>query len=316
MKTRSIFTALAIPATAVGLFAQQENVMFEAHGAAAAPVLIAQGPIGFAGLSADPGAVKFLNEEFSFTVNTVANAPYSGEEKTESVQTLADGTRITNTSTTRVFRDSKGRVRREIMLPSPDPANPSRTMVSIFDPVAGVNYTLDSENKVAHQAPAPSVIVAQMKNAAEAKIKAEGDAIRTRTFSQTQTFSTGTGPRMEYRVLSRALPGVVPQREDLGTQTVEGVEAKGTRETSVIATGAVGNDRPITIVSERWYSPELQIELKSVRNDPRMGQTTHALTGISRTEPDPSLFQPPADYTVEQSKPGTFRFEKRDIHSN
>ena len=76
----------------------------------------------------------------------------------------------------------------------------------------------------------------------------------------------------------------------------------------------MGNERPITITSERWYSPELQVEVKSVRNDPRMGQTTHTLTNISRAEPDASLFQVPADLKMEDGKPGAIR--KFEFHTN
>jgi hypothetical protein len=67
----------------------------------------------------------------------------------------------------------------------------------------------------------------------------------------------------------------------------------------------MGNERPIEIKSERWYSPELQTEVKSVHSDPRMGQTTHTLTNVSRAEPDISLFKVPSDYTKDEGKPGT-----------
>jgi hypothetical protein len=88
--------------------------------------------------------------------------------------------------------------------------------------------------------------------------------------------------------------------ESLGRQTIEGVEADGQRVTVTIQAGKIGNERPIVTVNERWYSPELQTVVLSKNSDPRIGETTYKLTNIDRNEPDPSLFQVPADYTVEE----------------
>ena len=89
-------------------------------------------------------------------------------------------------------------------------------------------------------------------------------------------------------------------QEQLGAQTIEGVVAEGTRTTFTIAAGKIGNDRPIVTVNERWYSQELQTVVLSKNSDPRMGETTYRLTNIDRSEPDPSLFQVPADYRIEE----------------
>ncbi len=90
-----------------------------------------------------------------------------------------------------------------------------------------------------------------------------------------------------------------PVRESLGKKVVEGVECEGTKTTVTIAAGKIGNERPIDIVSERWYSPELQVVVSSRHSDPRFGETSFRLANISRAEPDKSLFVPPADYTVD-----------------
>jgi hypothetical protein len=81
---------------------------------------------------------------------------------------------------------------------------------------------------------------------------------------------------------------------------LEGVRAQGTRETRSIAAGKIGNERPIEIVSETWYSPDLQMVVESRHSDPRVGETIYRLTNIALAEPDPSLFQVPAGYTVQQ----------------
>ena len=86
------------------------------------------------------------------------------------------------------------------------------------------------------------------------------------------------------------------KNESLGTQTIEGVNAEGKRTTTIIPVGAIGNAMPIEIVYERWYSPELQLTVRSRHSDPRFGVQTYRLTNIRREEPPASLFSPPANF--------------------
>jgi hypothetical protein len=95
-------------------------------------------------------------------------------------------------------------------------------------------------------------------------------------------------------------------KTDLGTQTIEGVPAQGTRITRTIPAGQIGNVQPIVITTENWYSPGLKVLVMSKSNDPRMGETSYKLTNIQRSEPAPSLFQPPDDYTVRDQPGGVF----------
>ena len=92
-----------------------------------------------------------------------------------------------------------------------------------------------------------------------------------------------------------------PKTESLGKQVIEGVEAEGTRTTLIIPANQIGNERPLQIVSERWYSPELQTLIMTKHSDPRFGETTYRLTNINRSEPAHSLFEVPADYKIEDS---------------
>ncbi|HEY3840206.1 MAG TPA: hypothetical protein VGL72_26720 [Bryobacteraceae bacterium] len=303
MKKTTLVT-LAGFATAAGLFAQDTvTVTRGMKEAAEAATLVAQGPIGGIISVAEPvGNVRFMTQEFSFSGKTVTNAPYSADEKTESVQTLADGNRITSTTTARVYRDSQGRTRREMTFPGPS-GEPSHTIITVNDPVSGTNFTLDPESKTARQMPGLQAVARMKADMAEnlsadvAKMKAEAE-VKARTSGTVVGFArhSQTGSA---------------KHEDLGADVIEGVSATGSRETSLIEAGAIGNEKPITITSERWYSPDLQMEVKSVRNDPRMGVTTHTLTNINRAEPDASLFQIPSNYTtLEQPKPGVVqRFE-------
>jgi len=95
-------------------------------------------------------------------------------------------------------------------------------------------------------------------------------------------------------------PVAPPVTESLGKQIIEGVEAEGTRSTVTLQAGLIGNERPVSIVSERWYSPELQIVVMTKQSDPRFGETTYRLTNINRSEPARTLFEVPADYTIKE----------------
>jgi hypothetical protein len=91
--------------------------------------------------------------------------------------------------------------------------------------------------------------------------------------------------------------------EQLEARTIEGLRAEGTRTTMTVPAGAVGNALPIDVVSERWFSPELQVVLMTRRTDPRFGETTYRLTNIVRSEPSPDLFEVPPDFRIEDMKP-------------
>ncbi|HTH38997.1 MAG TPA: hypothetical protein VL572_13560, partial [Pyrinomonadaceae bacterium] len=95
--------------------------------------------------------------------------------------------------------------------------------------------------------------------------------------------------------------------EDLGVQTIEGVEAVGTRTITTIPAGEIGNERPIEMVYERWYSNDLQLVVMSKNSDPRFGEQTYRLTNIVRNEPDPTLFELPAGYKVVSEPAGTYK---------
>jgi TonB family protein len=92
------------------------------------------------------------------------------------------------------------------------------------------------------------------------------------------------------------------RKEELGKQIIEGVEAEGTRTIATIPAGAIGNERPIDIISERWYSAELQTVVMSRHLDPRSGETVYRLTNIRRTEQPAHLFQVPSDYTIRDTQ--------------
>jgi hypothetical protein len=86
--------------------------------------------------------------------------------------------------------------------------------------------------------------------------------------------------------------------EPIGKKNIEGVIAEGTRNVETIETGEIGNDRPIQIVNEQWYSDELGMMVMSKHTDPRSGDESFRVTNIRRGDPASYLFQPPADSHV------------------
>jgi hypothetical protein len=221
--------------------------------------------------------MEILGFEEMHPGKTVTGAPYSAVGITETTQTLADGTTINRKIQANIFRDGQGRVRRETTLPVIGPlvaSGKSNSFVMIHDPVAGTAFILHPDTKIADQLPAHH---RGNKNAGAWKDK------------------------FETHIQQEIADGTV-KKEDLGTQTINGVAAQGTRYTHTIPVGQIGNDRPITAVTERWYSADLQVVVKSTRNDPRFGSTTYTLTNIQRQEPAATLFAVPSDYTVRQGR--------------
>lgn len=289
-----------------------------------------QGPDGAPPLPPPGNNFVFMASE-SFDGKVVKGAPYSAEAVTESVQTLSDGNRIVNKFTSQVYRDSEGRTRREQTLKALSGVGTSgEPLQTIFinDPVAGVTYTLDTRAHTAHKSMPFSFRV----------IKKDGAPGETQQFE----FKSGSGVGASTNVVVTSPSGAAPQagtrvaraqaevdhftlrtegaagyvfrtgpnsnanqvKEQLGKQMIEGVEAEGTRTTTTIPVGEIGNERPIEIVSERWYSPELQLVVMTRHSDPRSGETTYKLTNINRTEPAKSLFEVPPGFNVKEMEFG------------
>jgi hypothetical protein len=93
---------------------------------------------------------------------------------------------------------------------------------------------------------------------------------------------------------------VTAYEEDLGSQSVNGVIAHGSRTTTTIPVGQIGNDRPIRIVSERWYSTDLEMNVKTITSDPRYGETTYQLTDIHQGVQNATLFRHPTSAHPQQ----------------
>jgi hypothetical protein len=211
-----------------------------------------------------PGGARFLGAQAGAPGRVVKNAPYSAEAVTELTQTLADGNRIHQVSTSKIYRDGEGRTRTEQSLSGLSAIAPNSNLPKVIflqDPVAGTSYALDTIRKTATKS----------------------------AWHRAAAGWAGTRPDT----------GSVKE-ESLGRSTMAGLPADGTRSTRVIPAGQMGNEQPISIVTERWYSPDLQIYLLTRHTDPRAGETVTRLTNLTRGEPAHSLFEVPADFRVTE----------------
>lgn len=209
----------------------------------------------------------------------VTGAPFSAVAVSETTQTLSDGNHISRKTQTNLFRDSQGRVRKEITLAGFGPMATSeqpKSFVVINDPVAGATFMLHPDQKTAERMGRPF---------------AEKGALRRAMRDKMESRQEQSG-------------NVNVRKEDLASQTIAGITAQGIRVTKTIPAGQIGNEKPITIVREVWYSNDLQTVVMSKHSDPWSGETTYTLTNIQRTEPDASLFAVPSDFTVTQGLPG------------
>lgn len=236
-----------------------------------------------------------------FTSKTeVRSAPFSADAVTEFVQVLADGNRIERRFSSAIARDSQGRTRREqeVALLGPLAALQSEppSLVTITDPVTGMNYTLDARLKIAHRSDVGTKKIVELTKVATMKLEKA-------TLIDRQTL-LGTTPKPVGKASTSQLSGGVSgiSTEQLGTQQIEGVAAEGTRTTMTIPPGEIGNIGPIEVVTERWFSKELQEAVLITRRDPRSGDTTYRLTNIVRREPPPDLFMVPSDYKIWNGK--------------
>jgi hypothetical protein len=294
--------------------------------------------LALAGVPGMPGedVLGFVSSEIGGR-GLVKGAPYSATAVSETRQTLADGNRIVNSRTTRLFRDGQGRTRQE----------QARGVVFINDVVAGKRLLLNTERRTARELPrrahidAPAVppvppVPPTNMSGEEAKSWAESMRQWGRDFSARMRGEHATPERSVDVVVRREdggadvaervevvrladgpwagmpMPPPMPPlitptgagtKTSLGSRDFDGVRADGTRTTWTIPARRIGNEKPIDVVSERWYAPELMLVVYSRFADPRSGERIYRLENIKRTEPPAELFQAPPDYETASRPP-------------
>ena len=245
-------------------------------------------------------SMRIIGGDMEFNDKLMTGAPFSAQATTVTDQTLADGNHIHHQNNAVLYRDSQGRTRRETTLGGFGPWSATeveaKLVVMINDPVAGVHYMLHPDEHKAIQMPLPKLKTVLSKAAG-------GQAAEDKVFAVRVPPPPPVGPGGDVQIFYQRFDREEQsgQSESLGTQVIEGAKAEGTRITETIPAGSIGNDQPIQIVTERWYSPDLQMVVMSKRSDPRVGETTFRLTNINRAEPAATLFQVPADYTLEKA---------------
>jgi hypothetical protein len=221
-------------------------------------------------------------------------APYSANRESSEVQLRIDGTHIPKPKNiSRIYRDSQGRTRDERGC-GPASDDQEATVVIIRDPVAGVGYVLEMRNRIAHRFSSESE--GKPSTASGVSSSVSGTFTATVTDHPSSSDSLKTGPIEE-------------SSEPLGTQTIEGLSAEGTRTTYIIPADTQKDNKEIRVVSETWHSSELNTMILRKSMDPRFGEMTWRLIDINLAEPDPSLFKVPAGFKiVDESGPITVEY--------
>jgi hypothetical protein len=197
----------------------------------------------------------------SSSTKVVKDAPFSAEGVSESVQTLPDGNKIARSTITKMYRDSDGRFRRKgsgssggfPVVSNVVPFTGFQDTISIYDPVEGVRYVLNPSTKSARRFNNQNILT---EGAVIVDGQSMSPSIRTRietSAAQKSHVIVSTLPNLGTGTISGGNTG------QLGTKSFEGVTAEGTRTVTVIEAGKIGNEKPIEIVYERWYSKEFDL---------------------------------------------------------
>jgi hypothetical protein len=266
-----------------------------------------------------PPAMPLQTKDIGLHVETmdaapVKGAPFCATVSTEHTQNLSDGNRIHTTESSMQCRDSEGRTRREagLNLLGAAPQTSAPKLITITDPVAGVRYLLDTGSKTAQKMrlsedgifvggpatvpagdPGPGkgqhMVIVQRSGGSGADVVYNEKVMVRKTADDSSDSAANT--------------------ENLGDQTIDGIHATGTRVTTTIPAGKMGNEKPIVVTSERWYSPELKATVMTKHDDPWAGELKTEFKNVSTSEPDASLFTVPADYKVIDVKDGPIKIK-------
>jgi hypothetical protein len=275
---------------------------------ALAGTMVAQGPpdpvpmVAGAMQLPDKGAMLGMHLENNMDTAPVKGAPFCATVATDHTQSFADGNRIHTTENSTLCRDSEGRIRRDasLNLLGASPQASATKLITILDPVAGVRYMLDSENKVAHK-----MTLLAPGGASDPGLPPRGGQtfiMRSAGGGEGPGFSTNIN--VMYKKPGQDSDEPTPATENLGDQTINGIHATGTRMTTTIPSGKMGNDKPIVVTSERWYSSDLKATVMTKHDDPWAGELKTEFTNVNTAEPDPSLFTVPGDYKIVDDKNG------------
>jgi len=278
-------------------------------------------------LMALPPSMAFFANDFGRAREIVKNAPYTAEAVTESIQLLPDGNRIVRKSSTLLARDGAGRTRQERK-------GDRRSGVYIYDPMDGRSIVLNENSRTATRIPRvpempsppeppmppmPGVPAIPPGAGAGAGAGSRDVEVQPGRVIVRRKGGDGAGDKEDVHVevirIGRgehagAIPPMPPlpplmlpivprgkgETKNLGSREFDGIKADGTMTSHTIPAGEIGNEKPIVVTSERWFSPELHVVVFARTSDPRAGETIYRLTNVRKGEPSAELFKVPADY--------------------
>jgi hypothetical protein len=204
--------------------------------------------------------------------------PYTAEYKITRVQTLANGNTITRESTEVKAVDSQGRLMTATTTAPLSGDQTPITHVNVFDPEARTHTNWSSPGQKA------TVITTFSPGFGNSNCA-------------TTTTTSDSGITHSPARVRRVKPAV----EDLGTETIQGVEAHGRKTTTTTSAGEIGNDEPLVRSIERWTaiaSGLTGLVVREITDDPQSGKTTRELVSLNQGEPALSTFLPPEGYEI------------------
>jgi TonB family protein len=210
-----------------------------------------------------PGDGRVTEWMYGEHIPAVPGLPFSAKVELGLVNQLQDGTLITHKTYNLDARDSQGRTRNEARnwINPAVSEEPRLIRIELYDPSTRTRINLFPLTKTARQ-------------------WAVSTAVPTATPSTPTAIKPDT------------------TKENIGSDSIEGLPVRGLRVNQTYPPGALGNDRPLTIVTESWYSEDLKINLLTKRTDPRYGVQTVRVTELVRQEPDAALFAIPDEYRL------------------
>jgi hypothetical protein len=212
--------------------------------------------------SADGGVREVLE---SIVIPPIPHAPFFATLDTEAVKYSADGATMTFVNERHIARDGQGRIYEERWLLVPKNSNVKSFVnwIQIADPRQRTIYNCSPQRKICE------LLVYDATDDLSAANRRANRPHIVQTEKGSQSW------------------------EDLGTRNILGVDTVGIRETTVTNAGVLGNDQPLTSLTEYWHSDQLGLNLLSIRSSPFFGKQTFTITELTQGEPDPQLFQLP-----------------------
>jgi hypothetical protein len=202
----------------------------------------------------------------TISVPPIPGVPFSATALIENKQTMPDGSVSATRNVNLIGRDSRGRTHGEMRTRVPESIKdmPPLLEVHLYDPQTRVQTVYEPGTRIARRSLRPE-------------------------------------PRQQANPSAASNPMV--KVEDLGSDTMENIDVKGTRRTVTIPAQMNTTGVDLTVVDEYWYSDDLHVNLLLRHNDPRTGEQTVTLTEVRREEPPQAFFEVPQDFKIVDMTP-------------